>query len=107
MVYNTRAPGERIQVATEVVFKTVLATEKKYSPVLVGRHEPEGRYLQISAVVCEAVRHAVDSLRGRRISTPPAHAAHLRGMRIAGCGVVDSFWISRFLELRICGFSDF
>ena len=25
----------------------------------------------------------------RRISAPTAHAAHLGGMRIAGCGVVD------------------
>ena len=25
-----------------------------------------------------------------QVSTPPAHTAHLRGMRIAGCGVVDS-----------------
>ena len=31
-------------------------------------------------------------------STPLAHAAHLRGMRIAGCGGVD---------FQICGFSSF
>ncbi len=41
-VYNTRAPGEKNQLATEVVFKTVRVTEKKVSSVLVGRHEPEG-----------------------------------------------------------------
>ncbi len=27
MVYNARAPGETIQVATEAVFKTALVTE--------------------------------------------------------------------------------
>ena len=42
MVYNARAPGEKFQVATEVVFKTALATEQNVSSVLVGRHEPEG-----------------------------------------------------------------
>ncbi len=42
MVYNARAPGEKFQLATEVVFKTVLVTEKKYSAEVVGGHEPEG-----------------------------------------------------------------
>ena len=28
MVYNARAPGEKIQVAREVVFKTAVVTEK-------------------------------------------------------------------------------
>ena len=42
MVYNARAPGETIQLATEVVFKTVRVTETKVSSELVGGHEPEG-----------------------------------------------------------------
>ena len=42
MVHNARAPGEKFQLVTEVVFKTAMATEKKSSSVLSGRHEPEG-----------------------------------------------------------------
>ena len=67
MVYNARAPGGKIQVATEVVFKTAPATEKKVSSVLSGRHEPEGpetkRFKSLTTET-ENIQHAVCSLWG-------------------------------------------
>ena len=69
MTKSCGAPGEKIQRATEGVFKTPRVTGEKVSSVLIGGHEPEGpeaiAYLPEGfRRVTEDIQHAVCSLRG-------------------------------------------
>ena len=80
MVYNAGAPGEKSQRATEVVFKTVGVTEKKFWSEVIGGHEPEGpetKRFKSLMTETEEIQHAVCSLRGGGLKTLRDTAAPL------------------------------
>ena len=119
MAYSSKTMGEIMYRGYRGGFQNCYHHREKAQVGLTLGGMSRRSSLKISSGVCQRQFDTpCKPLRGRRISTPPAHAAHLRGMRIEGCKDADSrMWGCGFLGavglqvfdsgFQICRLSDF